>query len=284
MTGPTGPTGITGATGPTGVIGPTGATGPGREVLTANRTYYVRGDGNDSNTGLINSSGGAFLTLQKAIDVVAALDISIYNVTIQAAIATYTAGIALRGPWVGTGIVTLAGDITTPSNCLISTTASCIDVSGPGARLSIQGFKLVSSADSGIKAASLANVTIPGKMEFGACAWAYFTCLYGGVVNGSSVTLLCSGGGNFAWYAGGGGILQIQLCTVTFSGAPAFVYSTVYCESGAVMQCNANTISGAATGPRYTVRAGGVVDTGAAGVNYFPGNAAGNCVDGGRYI
>ena len=47
-----------------------------REKFTANRTYYVRTDGSDGNNGLANNSGGAFLTIAKAIAVVSALDLS----------------------------------------------------------------------------------------------------------------------------------------------------------------------------------------------------------------
>lgn len=81
---------------------------PRREVLTANRTYYVRTDGNNGNSGLANSSGGAFLTIQRAIDIAAALDLLIYDVTISVGAGTFTSASVLR-KLTGTGSVSSLG-------------------------------------------------------------------------------------------------------------------------------------------------------------------------------
>lgn len=65
----------------------------GREVLTANRTYYVSKTGSDANNGL--TAGAAFLTVQKAVNVALALDMSIYSVTISVSAGTFAEGTRL---------------------------------------------------------------------------------------------------------------------------------------------------------------------------------------------
>jgi hypothetical protein len=88
-----------------------------REVLTADRTYYVATTGSDSNDGL--SSGSPFATIQKAVDVVCSLDLSIYQATIQLADGTYTAGATLK-QYVGALPPIIQGNTTTPANVVVN--------------------------------------------------------------------------------------------------------------------------------------------------------------------
>jgi hypothetical protein len=62
----------------------------GYRRLTADTTFYVRTDGSNSNNGLANTSGGAWLTIQYACDQMANIDANGYGVTIQVADGTYS--------------------------------------------------------------------------------------------------------------------------------------------------------------------------------------------------
>lgn len=247
-----------------------------REKLTANRTYYVRTDGSDSNTGLVNSSGGAFLTIQKAIDTVAALDISIYNVTISVGAGTYTAGVTVNGPWVGTGTVSLVGDTTTPSNVIISTTGSNCVLALQGGKLTIGGFKFVTTTSGSHINAAGGVINVTGKVEFGASAAQQIISASYGLVN-ISANYTISGGGTIHWYVESYGQIFAVVLTITLSGSP--VFSTAFAHaatSPSLVDCRANTYSGSAgaTTPRYTVGAGGVINTGTGSTTALPGTGA----------
>ncbi|QUT07905.1 hypothetical protein KFK14_11250 [Sphingobium phenoxybenzoativorans] len=99
-----------------------------RDKLTGNRTYYVRTNGSDSNDGLANTAGGAFVTPQKAIDTVyRSLDLNGFIVTIQIADGTYIAPISLRGLPLGATAdqpLRMIGNESTPANVIFNTTSA----------------------------------------------------------------------------------------------------------------------------------------------------------------
>lgn len=251
-----------------------------RERLAADRTYYVRTDGSDSNTGLVNNSGGAFLTIQKAIDVVTALDITIYNVTISVGAGTYTAGVTVSGAWLGSGTVTLQGDTTTPANVIISTTsANCINVRS-GGRLTVGGFQLqTTTSGNGIAVDASGIVRVTGKMRFAAMAgYAHMEASRGGSWIFLDTDYDITGATTYHFVAADQGYISASgvARTVTITGTPnfsgAFVFST---RLGSVSSV-AVTFSGAVTGIRYTGTLLSLVNTFGGGANYFPGNAAGS--------
>lgn len=259
----------------------------GREVLTATRTYYVRTDGSDSNTGLVNSAGGAFLTLQKAMDIVAGIDFAGYAVTVQVGNGTYTAGFTFPvtvGQLTVSGL-TVRGDTTTPDNVIISTTsANCVALQS-GARGYVEGFELRTTTSGGcIDARGVGAHLQFGAMRFGVCAGSHIAVGNGATVTNVSTNYTISGAAAIHWYSDTNGQIYIQSRTITISGTPAFSVAFAYAITGSVQPINGNTFSGAATGVRYTVNTNAVIFTNGGGATYLPGGTAGSTATGGQYV
>jgi hypothetical protein len=247
--------------------------GGAREMLSADRAYYVRTDGSDSNNGLSNSSGGAFLTIQKAINTVAALDINIYNVTINVADGTYTGANTVLGPWLGSGSVTVVGNTATPGNVIINPlSGGCFTATG-GGFLVVSGMEL--RGQFGLVSQRGSRIYGTASLRFGAAS-AYHVYANGGSIiffNNYSI----SGGAAVHVNADSGGAISAAGLTVTLTGTPAF--SAAYAAAGGAGSSiiyYSNTFSGSATGARYSVNNGAFISVNGAGISYLPGNAAGS--------
>lgn len=248
-----------------------------REKLAANRTYYVRTDGSDSNNGLANTAGGAFLTISKAIAVVSALDLSIYNVTIQVGAGTY-ANVSVTGAFVGTGVVTIVGDTVTPANVVIPS----VSVEGSGSKLRVSGIRTL-----GLTALNGGYLKIVGNVTFytsgsSICMTANGAGSMIDAVSATGIVVEAGTYGRFA-YAIIQGYIQIFAASVTFSGTPAW---SVACADGqrlGFINAGTATLSGAATGVRYTATLNGVIYTQGGGASFFPGGTGGSTATGGQY-
>lgn len=251
-----------------------------REVLTGPRTYFVRSDGNDSNSGLVNSAGGAFLTAQAAVNRCYTIDLNNNNVTIQmvnnaSTPQTYTGTVTAIFPFLNGG-VTLQGDVTTPSNLVISTGASgAITADGFGSAIDVIGIKLLTTSGAGaINATNGGRVRLVGKIEFGACG-THMISNYAGRIIVFSGTYTVTGGAIYHMRVSNDGFIGNDNNTATITGTPAFTGAFISCSSGGIVETN-NTWSGAATGTRYLVdTAGGLATFGATLNTYVPGSVNG---------
>lgn len=251
-----------------------------RESLYADRTYYVRSDGSDSNNGLADTAGGAFLTIQHALDVVGELDIGIHNVTVQVQDGTWTEALTLRQP-IGAGTSTLKGNTSTPTNCVLHRTGGHLLQGSFISRYNIKGFqvKTTTSGDA-IRLTTCHDIQLY-NMDFGATVGEHIFAWNSTISIMTDYTI--SGGANVHWRAANNGIITCSVRTVTLTGTPAFVFfAYIYQASGA--DCGGCTFSGAATGTRYGVSLNGWINTYGGGATYLPGNAAGSAASGGQYV
>lgn len=258
--------------------------GDARESLAVDRTYYVRTDGSDSNNGLADTSGGAFLTIQKAVDVTSALDQNIRNVTIQVADGTYTGAVVLKMR-LGAGTATINGNSGTPANVIISvTSADAIsgDSAGPWA---VNNLKLQTTT-SGNGLAAYNNTAISfANLNFGSTVGNHIIAQSGGSVAATGNYAISGGSSAGAHaYAISFGAVTLSTRTVTLTGTPSFATGFVWCDRGLGMfDAYSMTFSGSATGKRYSLNNNAVAFVNGAATTYFPGNVAGTNTNGAQY-
>jgi hypothetical protein len=252
------------------------AMGGPREVLSANRTYYVRTDGSDANNGLANTAGGAFLTVQKAIDTVAAIDLSSYAVTIQMADGTYSGPVTFKA-YVGAGPVTIQGNTGTPSNVVLNSTSGHLLEVGVTQKYALNGVKVQTSGGSYLPMYVRDGAHLELKnFVFGASGFG--AGLY--LSTGSSVDIrgpitIAASMARWAW---------IEMCAqlncfnqaFTITGSPTFSEFVNVTRLG-VAVLTGNTYTGAATGMQYSVSSNAVLVKGG---DVYPGNAAGTSATG----
>lgn len=254
-------------------------TGLIREKLTANRTYYVRSDGSDSNTGLTNTSGGAKLTLQGAWDAIVAIDLAGYTATIKIGhSATITGGLnALVAP-VGGNII-IEGDTSTPANTIISTTSADAIRIATNANVTVK-HTTVQTTSSGyglsVRAAA-ARLTVGEGVRFGACASGHILASPGQIAINSISSYTIVGAAPRHYHCRVGGYIQILTLSLAVVGAINFSSAFVEAElAGLVDVFGFSLASGTVTGVRYYAFSGSLIATFGGGASYFPGNSAGS--------
>lgn len=254
--------------------------GGSRETLAANRTYYVRTDGNNANSGLANTSGAAFLTIQKAVDTVASLDLSIWQATIQIADGTYTAGATMR-PYVGALPPIIQGNATTPANVLVNASAAVFTNAGAGI-WQINDLKLSTSSSHGLHVGNGGTIRFQ-NLDFGTIAGYQ---MFSGPASSIVATGSYAVSGNADIHVASTGFISLVGATVTYIGSRAFNTANFLAGRGAVVDCyGMSFVNGASvSGPRYVANHNGVLFTNGGGANYFPGSSAGVVSTGGLYV
>lgn len=240
---------------------------PIRERLTVARTYFVRSDGNNNNTGLTDSAAGAFLTIQRAVDVICeTLDIVGAQVTIQLQQGvTFNENISLKN-YVSSGLTAtqnepiIRGDPTSFATAA-SYTLNCGSGIGIGAVGLETRWRLVGFTIRGTDAThgtcvqadfGSSKIYIGQNMRFG-LAKVHRSAINGGkleqlvapveIFGGAQTSIVVSGPGS--------GYIEQDGASVTFTGTPAWASSYLSVADGGGFLARSTTRTGTATGIRW---------------------------------
>lgn len=252
-----------------------------RIVQTGGPTLYVSTSGSDS-TG-DGTFGNPFATATKAYNVGLTYDLAGNNFTIQFLDGTHTNGLSVNAPLLGGNLI-LAGNSGATTNVVWSA-ATPFSLRAAGMSVTLQNMRVSGSAVGLTCDHPGALMTVGAGMSFAGSPSAYHIyAANGGKIGGGNSMTFASGAG-FALGAVSG-IIEFANLTMTMSGTPAWSGSFARFVNNATIVLFNVTMSGSATGSRYTGSTNSVLDSGGAGTasTYFPGNSNGTTGTGAQQI
>lgn len=251
--------------------------------------------GSDSNDGLTNSASGAFLTIQKAVDVAAALDSSIYDITLQLATGWFLLDQAIElKSGVGAGKIIIAG--AQPSSTKgTSNSTVCLSSGRPSGtyvfsaivvstRYELDSLRLTTNSTGNATSGLLSQANsyiIVKNMDLSANSGTFFVFYRprnSGIIRVEEEMYFS---GNVSWYTltQNAGVLDHAFTNAYLFDNPTFNYF-VYCVAGGVVLGNPSasnffgsfTGDGTGSGLRYFVSTCGVLYTdGVGSQSWYPG-------------
>ena len=233
----------------------------GLEALTANRTYYVRTDGNDTNSGLSDTPSSAFKTITFALDVAAKLETSIYVVYIMIADGAYESFIypnKVRN-------LTLIGNVANPQNVTV-------------------GKLLITQTDceiSGIKFLTGLEIRQYSTGYVHDCIFNYLAARNWANVYADTCSVY-EGPNNFAAFSVDQSSL-LEVYGMTLLGNRSYSRALAVAATNGILLFG-NAPSGVCTGLRYKAELNGIINTYGGGANFLPGTVAGTTATGGQYV
>ncbi len=259
-----------------------------RIALTGPLTIYVATTGNDvTGNGTV---GSPFATLQRAWDYCQQkLDLQGYQLTIQLANGTYAAAatncVGLMLGQSPTQQVNITGNLSTPSNVILTATSNAATISVRGAaRVNIRGMRLGSTGGTLAHCllATEAGFIYTDTMEFTTTSGGCLVATIGGsiYVNGA-ISVIANA--NYMFFADSGGFIGCIGRTITFPFIITFSAATAYTYPFGRIDCDSCTFVNAfnVNGARYVSL--GWINTNGSGPNYFPGTVAGSLFGYGLY-
>jgi len=280
---------------------------PGEETryrATEDTDYYVRTDGSNSNDGSANDAAHAFLTPQYAYDyIIKNIDPAGFAITIHIADGTYESpedgDVLMMSSIPFAGQLTIIGNETNPENVIFSADNDALSLvgyvnlgfktgTGTWPAPLVTGIKFVAGR-CGIYIDMAAALHI-GKVDFGECIAHMRVCRASLLAIDDDYTI--SGDASYHFMIDQGGYLCAAdwnagsySITLGGTGTRAFTYFAWVANGGWLDFGGDATINfnGSATGTRYKVFDGGIIDTTPDSFTFFPGNTAGQILLGGHY-